>query len=276
MTKELRIFNSFGLARYYHSPPFCDRAGSIHDLQTEKKDDTEGRDAEGSIRIPVVLSIREAEEPLYTMQVSINLNNLRPYDELIHEILFAGRSIFRIYSEAYDDNFERIRDLQRAMLNFGCVYFIWDFAPQIHFTESGHTIPRYGKTDAACLSPEELVEYFRIAHTGRIKYILIRLQREREDAIKPSLKDLGHLRQEKEEARGIDSKSPGALLEKGRKQTTPSQQQQPLPRQGGQASSSQSNTTRTEESFWVALLLSSLVPFFMVWLLTIWYILLTH
>ncbi|KAI0815524.1 hypothetical protein GGR55DRAFT_675142 [Xylaria sp. FL0064] len=206
--------------------------------------------AERSVNIPVVISSPGAEEPPHTVQVNVSLKNARTYGELVQKILSAGKNIFRSYSEASNNPTQLLRDLEKAMSSPGNVHLIWDFVAQIHFTETSHTIPQYGKTDAASLSPEELLEYFKIAYTGRRKYILVRLK-----------------------LQGLDSKSPGAFWGKGNRETTPLQQR-PLPGQAGQATSSQRKTTMAErEDFKRELLRSFMIALWMVWALGMVYIL---
>ncbi|KAI1275148.1 hypothetical protein F5Y07DRAFT_370626 [Xylaria sp. FL0933] len=161
------------------------------------------------------------------------------------------------------------------MLRPGSIYFGWDFGSHSRFTEDGRTIPCWAKTDAAYLSPEELVEYIQTARTGRIKNILVRLRLEWKGAKENVSDKPGHSRQEGKEAKGPDSKSPGTFSEKGSRQATLSQQQQhPLSRQASQETSSQIETNMKDRFvFRMAVLLLLFLGFCMIWALLLFYVL---
>ncbi|KAI0964996.1 hypothetical protein F4678DRAFT_486006, partial [Xylaria arbuscula] len=232
-------FNTFTpLARTSNDTLTLDDCSSFTDsLWIGRKNNTDGQDTERSINIPVILSMVEAKGPLNTVQVNVSLSYPPTYGELVKNILYASRKISWNYFEEYDNRAQLISALENTMLGSGCVYFIWDFAPHIQFTETGYTEPGYGKTDAAHLSPEELVEYFHTVDTGKIKYIFVGLKVEREIPIKTSPKEPGHLQQKREQGKGVDSESPGAVPEKSCRLTTPSQQPL-LPKHKDQTASS--------------------------------------
>ncbi|KAI1351215.1 hypothetical protein F5Y01DRAFT_315072 [Xylaria sp. FL0043] len=242
-------------------------------LKAERENIPGCPNTEELFNIPVVLSLCEAEEP-HTVQVNIRANDPLTYNGLVQKILSASNRIFQSYYEAYGEPVQQKRDIAKILLSPGSVYFRWNFSSHTRFTEDGRTIPGWAKTDAVYLSPEELTEYIRTAHTGRTKHIFVRLKLEWKNAKEIHSEKPGHFRQEGKEARGPDSKSPGTFSEKGSRQVTLSQQQRPLSRQASQETSSQIETNMNDKFiFRMAVLLSLFLAFCMIWALLLFYVL---
>ncbi|KAI1132085.1 hypothetical protein F5Y10DRAFT_261564 [Nemania abortiva] len=142
-----------------------------------------GQNAGRSVNIPVVFPICGEKKSHNTVQVSISLDSLPTYGELIRKISIAGEGLLRAFCEEDEGgSAAAIRELDRHISAPDCVYFVWDFAPQIHFAETGCTMPAYGTSDAFYLSSGEFGDCLHAAHSGRISYILLALEFTRGEA----------------------------------------------------------------------------------------------
>lgn len=204
-------------------------------LEIEMRDILGDYDAEEFVNIPVVLPIFGAKLPHNTVQIKISRNSPCTYGELIEKILFASEGLFRILFEGDDNKLAAaLRHMERLMSTSSCIYFVWDFAPQIHFTKTCYTMPEYGTSEASHLGSEEFVEHLRAARTGRISYVFVAIELTRDKVTDPGSKELKQSQQEKKEGKGPDDK-PATVSEKGNISTTPLQQPPPLlPMQKGQ------------------------------------------
>ncbi|KAJ8125703.1 hypothetical protein O1611_g7935 [Lasiodiplodia mahajangana] len=137
-------------------------------------DTSADRDPGKFLTIPVVFPVFGAKVPHNTVQATIRIRQFQSYYDLADEILYVGIGVLRkILGEDDDRVTEEMHKLGRSMSLLGTVYFVWDFAPQIQFTETGYSMPAYGTSEASCLSHEQLSEYLHTACTGRISYIFI-------------------------------------------------------------------------------------------------------
>ncbi|KAI3333222.1 hypothetical protein F4824DRAFT_472631, partial [Ustulina deusta] len=242
MRKELKTSQTPSLTKYY--PPLYHNHARLTDhSKAERRNISGGRDAERFVNIPVVFPIFGAKLSHNTVQVNVSLNSLPSYGELIAKILSAGESILWSLFEEDDDFAAAMRQAKTYWSVPGRVYFVWDFAPQIHFTETGCTLPSYGISEASYMSAEEFGEYLHAAYAGRISYILVATELTRGKITETGLEEPKQSQQEKKKAKGPDGKPPGgALLEEGSGSTTP--QQQPLPKQASQTASSQGDAVK--------------------------------
>lgn len=242
MRKELKASQTPSLPSD-HSLLLHDHPSLSDHSETERRNILCGRDTERFVNIPVVLPIFGAKLPHNTVQIKVSRNGPSTYDELIEKILSATEGLFRNLFEEGDDNLPAVlHQLERWMSTTCCVYFVWDFAPQIHFTKTGYTMPGYGTSEASHLGSEEFVEYIHAAHTGRISYLFVAVEITRDEVMDTGSKELEQSQQVKNEGKRPDGKPPATLSEKGGRLTTPLQQP-PLP---CQTTSAQKETVVTD------------------------------
>jgi hypothetical protein len=164
----------------------------------------------------------------------------------MEKILRAGEGLLWSSSEEdRNDVSAALHELEKSILTPGCVYFVWDFAPQIHFKQTGYTMPKYGTTDAFCLDSEEFGEYLRAACTGRISYIFVATETMGDEVTGTSSEELEKSQQEKKDGKGLDGILSGTLSKEGSRSTAPLQQPL-LPKQASQKASSQGNAVKID------------------------------
>ncbi|KAI1111575.1 hypothetical protein F5Y14DRAFT_453958 [Nemania sp. NC0429] len=142
--------------------------------QTGRIDISAGQDAEEFTTIPVVFPIFGAKLSHNTAQINVSRSSPPTYSDLMETILSASEGLLMTLFEERNAVFSAmLGDLERSLSTSSCVYFVWDFAPPIHFTETGYTMPGYGTSVASHLGSIEFAECLRAAHTGRISYIFV-------------------------------------------------------------------------------------------------------
>ncbi|KAI1125182.1 hypothetical protein F5Y10DRAFT_284454 [Nemania abortiva] len=234
MRKELETSRSPSLAKD-HTHLLHDHASSTDHLEARGWDNLGGRDAERFANIPVVLPIFRARVLHNTVRVAFSLDSPPTYSEFAEKIFHAAKGLVlqNFCDEDSDDYLAVIRALGGCLSTPGLVYFVWDFAPPIHFTETGNMeMPRYGISEASRLSPEEFRDYLYAVHAGKISYIIIPVEIEHEQ-----------LQHEENNRNGSHGKPPGILPKKESRPPTPLQQS-PLYKQAGQAASSREDEVK--------------------------------
>ncbi|KAI0104215.1 hypothetical protein GGR51DRAFT_572692 [Nemania sp. FL0031] len=156
-----------------------------------------------TFHVPVVFPVFGEGRLHNTVQVRLSRNRrYEYYNDFVDGLLTAGYNVLINVFKGNDDRAVEARlELERCMLRPpGCVYFVWDFARPIKFTETGYTMPAYGTSSAFGLPPELLSEHFQAAYMKRISYIFIAVEITENGVGRPGLRELSTLpRREKEE-----------------------------------------------------------------------------